>query len=178
MKYILIIFMTITPFTNANILAQSLYDISIKNIDGEKMDLSKFKGKYILFVNVASKCGFTKQYEDLQKLFLKYGDKLVVIGLPCNQFGGQEPGQAKEIKQFCKENYGVTFPISEKINVKGENIHPIYSWLTIKEKNGNINSNVKWNFQKYLVGKKGELINYFYSTTSPLSKKITSEINN
>ena len=178
MKYILIIFMTISPFTNANIFAQSLYDISINNIDGEKMDLSKFKGKYILFVNVASKCGFTKQYEDLQKLFLKHGDKLVVIGLPCNQFGGQEPGQAKEIKQFCKENYGVTFPISEKINVKGENIHPIYSWLTIKEKNGNINSNVKWNFQKYLVGKKGELINYFYSTTSPLSKKITSEINN
>ena len=177
MKYLLITFMTILSITNTNILAQSLYDISINNIDGEKIDLSKFKGKYILFVNVASKCGFTRQYADLEKLFQKFGDKLVVIGLPCNQFGGQEPGQAKEIKQFCKENYGVTFPISEKINVKGENIHPIYSWLTIKEKNGNINSNVKWNFQKYLVGKRGELINYFYSTTSPLSKKIISEIN-
>jgi glutathione peroxidase len=169
--------MTILSITNTNILAQSLYDISINNIDGEKIDLSKFKGKYILFVNVASKCGFTRQYADLEKLFQKFGDKLVVIGLPCNQFGGQEPGQAKEIKQFCKENYGVTFPISEKINVKGENIHPIYSWLTIKDKNGNINSKVKWNFQKYLVGKRGELINYFYSTTSPLSKKIISEIN-
>tara|TARA_X000000368_G_scaffold350503_1_gene290837 strand:+ start:1012 stop:1527 length:516 start_codon:yes stop_codon:yes gene_type:complete len=169
--------MTILSITNTNILAQSLYDISINNIDGEKIDLSKFKGKYILFVNVASKCGFTRQYADLEKLFQKFGDKLVVIGLPCNQFGGQEPGQAKEIKQFCKENYGVTFPISEKINVKGENIHPIYSWLTIKDKNGKINSKVKWNFQKYLVGKRGELINYFYSTTSPLSKKIISEIN-
>ncbi|MBP06153.1 MAG: glutathione peroxidase [Chloroflexi bacterium] len=177
MKYLLITFMTILSITNTNILAQSLYDISINNIDGEKIDLSKFKGKYILFVNVASKCGFTRQYADLEKLFQKFGDKLVVIGLPCNQFGGQEPGQAKEIKQFCKENYGVTFPISEKINVKGENIHPIYSWLTIKDKNGNINSKVKWNFQKYLVGKRGELINYFYSTTSPLSKKIISEIN-
>ena len=177
MKYLLITFMTILSITNTNILAQSLYDISINNIDGEKIDLSKFKGKYILFVNVASKCGFTRQYADLEKLFQKFGDKLVVIGLPCNQFGGQEPGQAKEIKQFCKENYGVTFPISEKINVKGKNIHPIYSWLTIKDKNGNINSKVKWNFQKYLVGKKGELINYFYSTTSPLSKKIISEIN-
>ena len=177
MKYLLITFMTILSITNTNILAQSLYDISINNIDGEKIDLSKFKGKYILFVNVASKCGFTRQYADLEKLFQKFGDKLVVIGLPCNQFGGQEPGQAKEIKQFCKENYGVTFPISEKINVKGKNIHPIYSWLTIKDKNGNINSKVKWNFQKYLVGKRGELINYFYSTTSPLSKKIISEIN-
>ncbi len=177
MKYLLITFMTILSITNTNILAQSLYDISINNIDGEKIDLSKFKGKYILFVNVASKCGFTRQYADLEKLFQKFGDKLVVIGLPCNQFGGQEPGQAKEIKQFCKENYGVTFPISEKINVKGENIHPIYSWLTIKDKNGKINSKVKWNFQKYLVGKRGELINYFYSTTSPLSKKIISEIN-
>ena len=177
MKYLLITFMTILSITNTNILAQSLYDISINSIDGEKIDLSKFKGKYILFVNVASKCGFTRQYADLEKLFQKFGDKLVVIGLPCNQFGGQEPGQAKEIKQFCKENYGVTFPISEKINVKGENIHPIYSWLTIKDKNGKINSKVKWNFQKYLVGKRGELINYFYSTTSPLSKKIISEIN-
>jgi glutathione peroxidase len=169
--------MTILSFTNTNIFAQSLYDISINNIDGEKMELSKFKGKYILFVNVASKCGFTRQYADLERLFQEYGDELVVVGLPCNQFGGQEPGQAKEIKQFCKENYGVTFPISEKINVKGENIHPLYSWLTTKDKNGNINSNVKWNFQKYLVGKKGELINFFYSTTSPLSKKIISEIN-
>jgi glutathione peroxidase len=176
MKHLLIAFMTI--FLSNNTSAQSLYDISINNIDGEKMDLSKFKGKYILFVNVASKCGFTRQYADLEKLYQKYSEELVVVGLPCNQFGGQEPGQAKEIKQFCQENYGVTFPISEKINVKGENIHKLYSWLTLKEKNGSINSNVKWNFQKYLVSKNGKLINYFYSTTSPLSDKIISKINN
>ena len=174
MKYLIIAFMTLVSF--ANISAQSLYDIPINNIDGKKLDLSKFKGKYILFVNVASKCGFTGQYTDLEKLFQKYKSELVVIGLPCNQFGGQEPAKSKEIKQFCQENYGVTFPLTEKINVKGENIHQLYSWLTSKDKNGNINSNVKWNFQKYLVDRQGELIDYYYSTTNPLSKKITSKI--
>ena len=176
MNYILIAFMIIASFTN--ISAQSIYNIVINDIDGKQINLSEFKGKYILFVNVASKCGFTKQYADLEKLYQKYSKELVVIGLPCNQFGGQAPGQPKEIKQFCKEKYGVTFPISEKINVKGENIHKLYSWLTLKEQNGSIDSNVKWNFQKYLVGKNGKLINYFYSTTNPLSKKIISEINN
>ena len=167
--------MILTSFKN--ISAQSVYDIDLNNIDGVNIDLSKFKGKYILFVNVASNCGFTKQYADLEKLYQQYKQELVVIGLPCNQFGGQEPGNSIEIKQFCQKNYGVSFPITEKINVKGENIHQLYSWLTDKEKNGNINSNVKWNFQKYLVGRNGELINYFYSTTNPLSNKITSLLN-
>ena len=175
MKYILFAFMILTSFKN--ISAQSVYDINLNNIDGANIDLSKFKGKYILFVNVASNCGFTKQYADLEKLYQQYRQELIVIGLPCNQFGGQEPGNSKEIKHFCQENYGVSFPITEKINVKGENIHQLYSWLTNKEKNGKINSNVKWNFQKYLVSRQGELINYFYSTTRPLSKKIISEIN-
>ena len=175
MKYILFAFMILTSFKN--ISAQSVYDIDLNNIDGVNIDLSKFKGKYILFVNVASNCGFTKQYADLEKLYQQYKQELVVIGLPCNQFGGQEPGNSIEIKQFCQKNYGVSFPITEKINVKGENIHQLYSWLTDKEKNGNINSNVKWNFQKYLVGRSGELVNYFYSTTNPLSNKITSLLN-
>jgi glutathione peroxidase len=175
MKYILFAFMILTSFKN--ISAQSVYDIDLNNIDGANIDLSKFKGKYILFVNVASNCGFTKQYADLEKLYQQYKQELVVIGLPCNQFGGQEPGNSIEIKQFCQKNYGVSFPITEKINVKGENIHQLYSWLTDKEKNRNINSNVKWNFQKYLVGRSGELVNYFYSTTNPLSNKITSLIN-
>jgi glutathione peroxidase len=174
MKYILFAFMILTSFKN--ISAQSVYDIDLNNIDGVNIDLSKFKGKYILFVNVASNCGFTKQYADLEKLYQQYKQELVVIGLPCNQFGGQEPGTPIEIKQFCQKN-GVSFTITEKINVKGENIHQLYSWLTDKEKNGNINSNVKWNFQKYLVGRSGELINYFYSTTNPLSNKITSLLN-
>ena len=167
--------MILTSFKN--ISAQSVYDIDLNNIDGVNIDLSKFKGKYILFVNVASNCGFTKQYADLEKLYQQYNQELVVIGLPCNQFGGQEPGTPIEIKQFCQKNYGVSFPITEKINVKGEKIHQLYSWLTDKEKNGNINSNVKWNFQKYLVGRSGELVNYFYSTTNPLSNKITSLLN-
>ena len=175
MKYILFTFMILTSFKN--ISAQSVYDIDLNNIDGVNIDLSKFKGKYILFVNVASNCGFTKQYADLEKLYQQYKQELVVIGLPCNQFGGQEPGTPIEIKQFCQKNYGVSFPITEKINVKDEKIHQLYSWLTIKKKNGNINSNVKWNFQKYLVGRNGELINYFYSTTNPLSNKITSLLN-
>ena len=160
----------------SNITAQSLYDIDLNDIDGTKINLSDFKGKYILFVNVASKCGFTKQYSDLEKLYQKYKDKLVVIGLPCNQFGGQEPGDSEEIKLFCANRFGVSFLLTEKIEVKGENIHALYAWLTKKQSNGYVDSDVRWNFQKYLVNKDGKLVNYFYSMTNPLSSKITSVI--
>lgn len=155
---------------------ESFYDIKLKDINGKQINLKSFEDKYILFVNVASKCGFTGQYTDLEKLHQQYQNDLVVIGLPCNQFGGQEPGDAEQIKNFCSSNYGVTFIISEKIKVKGEDMHPLYQWLTQKELNGNSNSTVKWNFQKYLVDKNGEFLNYFYSMTSPLSNKITSLI--
>lgn len=155
---------------------ESFYDIKLNDINGKKIDLKSFEDKYILFVNVASKCGFTSQYTDLEKLHQKYQNDLVVIGLPCNQFGGQEPGDAEEIKNFCSSNYGVTFIISEKIEVKGEGMHPLYQWLTQKDLNGKTSSTVKWNFQKYLVNKSGELLNYFYSMTGPLSNKITSLI--
>ena len=127
-----------------------------------------------MFVNVASKCGFTSQYSALENLYQKYREDLVIIGLPCNQFGGQEPGSEKEIKEFCLKNYGVSFYLSEKINVRGSNKHKIYKWLTDKNLNGSLNSSVKWNFQKYLVDRKGNLITYFYSTTDPMSTKITS----
>jgi glutathione peroxidase len=157
---------------------ESIYDLSFNDIDGNKIELSTYKGKYILFVNVASKCGFTKQYLDLEKLYQQFNDDLVVIGLPCNQFGGQEPEKEKEIKAFCSKNFGVSFILSEKIEVKGSNMHPLYNWLTNKKINGSSNSSVKWNFQKYLVSKEGNLIDYFYSTTNPLSKKITSLIVN
>ena len=157
------------PTTKAQ---ESIYDIEIYSISGDKIDLSKFEGKKILFVNVASKCGFTSQYSELEQLYQKYKDKLMVIGVPCNQFGSQEPGNSEEIIQFCKENYGVSFLLTEKIKVKGEGIHPLYKWLCMKEINGKSNSTVKWNFQKYLVDEKGEFINYFYSTTKPLSDKI------
>ena len=155
---------------------KSIYDIKIEGIDGGTIDLNQYKGKKILFVNVASKCGFTKQYDGLQELSEKYDDKLVVIGLPCNQFGAQEPGQNNEIKSFCKVNFGVDFPLTDKIDVKGDNQHPIYDWLTSKENNGKVNSSVKWNFQKYLVDEEGRLIDFFYSTTTPMSTKITKLI--
>ena len=151
---------------------QSLYDIPLTDISGAPLDLSQYKGKKILFVNVASKCGFTSQYDGLQELYKTYKDKLVVIGLPCNQFGGQEPGNAKEIVTFCKANYGVDFPLSAKIEVKGENQHPLYRWLTSKVQNGVMDSKVRWNFQKYLVDENGQLVDFFYSTTSPTSSKI------
>lgn len=151
---------------------KSIYDIKIKSIDGEDINLNNFKGKKIMFVNVASECGFTGQYEDLQLLHEQYGNKLVLIGLPCNQFGGQEPGSLQEIKTFCKRNYGVDFLMTEKIDVKGENQHPLYQWLTKKNQNGIKNSSVKWNFQKYLVDEKGIYIDYFYSMTKPMSSKI------
>ncbi|CAH8283375.1 glutathione peroxidase [Mariniflexile fucanivorans] len=156
--------------------SESIYNIKINSLQEEPIDLSQFKNKYILFVNVASKCGFTGQYDDLQKLHETYQDKLVVIGVPCNQFGGQEPGTFKEIETFCKQNYGVTFLMTEKVDVKGNNQHPLYQWLTKQSKNGKTDSSVKWNFQKYLVGKNGELIDYYFSVTNPLNDKIINHL--
>ena len=155
---------------------ESIYEISINSISGTKIDLSDFKGKKILIVNVASECGFTNQYEGLQKLHEMYKDKLVVIGVPCNQFGGQEPGDAEQIQSFCKKNYGVEFLITEKVDVKGDQQHPLYAWLTNKNLNGKKNSTVKWNFQKYLIDENGDLLDYYYSITKPLSKKITNQL--
>lgn len=151
-------------------------DIKIKDIDGNPIDFRQFRGKKLLLVNVASKCGFTPQYEDLQKMSEKYKDKLTVIGLPCNQFKEQEPGTNAEIKEFCSLNYGVTFLITEKIDVKGENQHPIYQWLTDKTKNGLKESTVKWNFQKYLLDENGSLIDFYYSITKPLSESIVNNL--
>lgn len=154
----------------------SIYHIPINSLQGTPIHLSEFKGKSILIVNVASKCGFTPQYKALQELCDMYKDSLLIIGVPCNQFGKQEPGNPKEIQEFCELNYGVTFLITEKIDVNGTNQHPLYTWLTSKSQNGIKNSSVKWNFQKYLIGKDGEFIDYFYSMTNPLSKKITKHL--
>ena len=153
-----------------------IYDITINDIEGKQINLNDFKGKYVLFVNVASNCGFTRQYKDLQSLYDKYKDELVVVGVPCNQFGGQEPGDEEQISIFCSEKYNVTFPMTEKIAVRGSNQHPLYKWLTSKDLNGRKNSSVKWNFQKYLVDKDGNLIDYWYSLTNPTSSKITNYI--
>lgn len=154
----------------------SIYQIEINSLQGKPIDLSEYKGKKILFVNVASKCGFTPQYKDLEKLSKTYKDNLVVIGLPCNQFGKQEPGSSDEIQEFCEVNYGVTFLITEKIDVKGTHQHPLYTWLTSKSFNNKKSSSVKWNFQKYLVDENGELIDYYFSITKPMSSKITKHL--
>ncbi|MBQ4820767.1 glutathione peroxidase [Aquimarina sp. MMG016] len=156
--------------------AEPIYNIKINSLEGKIINLTDFKGKKILFVNVASKCGFTSQYKDLQKLYNTYEDRLMIIGVPCNQFGKQEPGSASEIQSFCERNYGVNFIITEKIDVKGSNQHPLYDWLTSKQKNGKKNSSVKWNFQKYLIDEHGELMDYYFSTTSPMSSKITKHL--
>ncbi|MGB0806647.1 MAG: glutathione peroxidase [Salibacteraceae bacterium] len=185
MKYIYsamimsIISMTLISFTpNSEHVTKSnnLYQISINSLMGKPINLNDFKGKKILFVNVASKCGYTPQYEDLQSLSEKYKDQLVVIGVPCNQFGKQEPGTKEEIATFCEKNYGVTFLMTEKIDVKGDQQHPLYKWLTEKTMNGVEDSNVKWNFQKYLIDEDGNYISMYASGVNPLSDKITSKL--
>lgn len=151
-----------------------LYTFKLKTLSGEEITLEKFKGKKLLLVNVASECGFTPQYKNLQALHEKYKDKLVVIGFPANNFGGQEPGTSKEIKGFCEKNYGVTFQMMEKISVKGDDAHPLYKWLSNKEENG-VNSDApRWNFSKYLIDEKGNIIKFFGSKVDPMSEEITS----
>lgn len=154
----------------------SIYDLSFDDISGNKVNLSDFKGKKIMFVNTASECGFTGQYAELQELHEKYGDKLVLIGFPCDQFGGQEPGSESEIQSFCKKNYGVTFLMASKIDVKGANQHPVYQWLTSKDQNGVDNSTVMWNFEKFIVDENGNLVDHFKSPVTPMSDKIISII--
>jgi glutathione peroxidase len=152
---------------------KGFYDLSIKTLDGKStIDFSLFKGKKVLLVNVASKCGYTPQYEGLEKLYEAYKGKLVILGLPCNQFLSQESGSADEIATFCKKNYGVTFLLTEKISVKGKEQHPVYQWLSNKENNGVKDVTVKWNFGKFLIDEKGKFIEYFPSGTEPLSEEI------
>ena len=154
----------------------NLHDIKVKDIDGNTVQLYQFKGKKILIVNVASKCGYTPQYADLQKLQDQFSNTLVIIGFPCNDFGGQEPGSPEDIKTFCTKNYGVTFPIMEKVNIKSEPISYIYSWLTSKNLNGKEDSNVNWNFNKYLINEQGEYVAHFGSGVKPLSKELVEAI--
>ncbi|GGH02741.1 glutathione peroxidase [Polaribacter pacificus] len=178
MKQLTIIFYTFlfTGILNAQTMKTALYDIKIKGADEKEIDFKQFKGKKILFVNVASECGFTPQYEGLQELYDTYKENLMIVGVPCNQFGGQEPGTLAQIQSFCSTNYGVTFLLTEKVDVKGADQHPLYQWLTNKELNGVKNSSVKWNFQKYLVDEQGQLIDYYFSITKPMSKKITKHL--
>lgn len=152
--------------------APSIYQFKVTSIDGGTIDLKQFKGKKILIVNTASECGYTPQYAELQQLADRYKDKLVVIGFPANNFGGQEPGSNSEIQQFCKKNYGVTFPLSEKVSVKGDDIDPMFKYLTSAE-NPDFTGEIKWNFEKFLIDEKGKLIHRFRSKVKPMSEEIT-----
>ena len=150
----------------------SVYEFKLKTIDGKDFSLARYKGKKVLIVNTASKCGFTPQYAELQKLADQYKDKLVVVGFPANNFGGQEPGANAEIKTFCQKNYGVTFPLSEKISVKGDDIYPLFKYLT-EAPNPDFTGEIKWNFEKFLIDEHGNLIHRFRSQTTPLSPELT-----
>jgi|TARA_B110000259_G_scaffold175366_1_gene210543 glutathione peroxidase len=150
------------------------FDLSIKSINGDDLNLNQFKGKIVLLVNVASNCGFTKQYTGLQNLYEQYKDKgLIVIGVPSNQFGGQEPGSNKEIKDFCETNFDITFPMTDKVAVKGDNAHELYLWA---KKNYGKSTVPKWNFHKILINKEGKIQDTFNSFITPLSDKITKQI--
>ena len=159
-----------------NNLKKNIYNFKVAAIDGGEIDFASFKGKKILIVNTASQCGYTPQYKELEQLHQKYKDKLVIIGFPANNFGQQEPGNNQEIKSFCTKNYGVSFLMAAKISVVGEDMAPIYQWLTQKEKNGVMDAIVTWNFNKFLLNEQGELLKKFDSSVNPLSEEITSEI--
>jgi glutathione peroxidase len=153
---------------------KTFFDFKINSINGGELDLSSFKGKTILLVNVASKCGFTNQYDDLQKIYDNFKEKgLIVIGIPTNQFGGQEPGSEKEIKNFCETNFNITFPMTSKYEVKGDNAHPIYIWANDTFGKSTV---PKWNFHKILINKNGKIEDTFASFTGPLSNKVVKKI--
>jgi len=179
MKTTLYLFLLIFSSAIAVGQTKSFYDFKVKTIDGVNYDLSQLKGKKVLVVNTASKCGLTPQYADLQKLYETYGgDKFVIIGFPANNFMSQEPGSNSEIKSFCTANYGVTFPMMEKISVKGDDIHPLYKWLTTKSENGVLDAEVSWNFQKFMIDENGKLVNFATPREKPLSDKIVNWLKN
>ena len=161
----------------AALAATSIYDFKVAGLEGGEIDFKQFKGKKILIVNTASKCGNTPQYEGLQQLFEKYKDKLVVIGFPANNFKGQEPGSSAEISNFCKKNYGVTFPMADKVSVKGDDIAPIYKFLEEEAARKGFENPVQWNFGKFLVDEKGNLIATFSPKTQPMSDEILKYLN-
>ncbi len=164
------------PTSTAAATATSIYDFKVEALDGSTINFADFKGKKLLIVNTASECGYTPQYEGLQQLYDKYKGSLVIVGFPANNFGGQEPGSNGEIKEFCKKNYGVTFPMAAKVSVKGDDIAPIFKWLTQKSQNGVMDADVRWNFTKFLLDDKGTLLAKFDSKVAPMSEEITGKL--
>ncbi|MBX2931561.1 MAG: glutathione peroxidase [Chitinophagaceae bacterium] len=171
--YLILLVLLISTASFIFIKPKKIYSFKIKSIEGKTINLSTFRGKKILIVNTASNCQYTYQYAELQNLYNQYQDKLVIIGFPCNQFGHQEEGSDTQISEFCKVRYGVTFPLSTKIDVKGDSIAPIYKWLCNKEENGVMDATIKWNFNKFLINEKGYLIAHFPSNVKPESNEIT-----
>lgn len=159
------------------LLSMTIYDFKVPSLSGETIDFSQFKGKKILIVNTASECGYTPQYAGLEELYEKYRNTLVIVGFPANNFGGQEPGSNSDIQTFCQKNYGVQFPMSEKVSVKGKDIHPLFKYLVAEAKKKGINDPIQWNFTKFLINEKGELISVFNSKTEPMSDDITRHLN-
>ncbi|ASW73430.1 glutathione peroxidase [Chryseobacterium piperi] len=155
------------------LMGKTIYDFKVESLDGKEINFADFKGKKILIVNTASECGFTPQYADLEKVYEEYKDKLVVVGFPANNFGGQEPGTNTEIGAFCQKNFGVTFPLAAKVSVKGDDTAPIFKYLTERDLNGVKNTTILWNFTKFLVDENGKLIDSFVSTTKPTDQAIT-----
>lgn len=176
LKLLTLIILSVIPLTLFS-QQEEFYSFKVKTLEGNDFDLASLKGKKVMVVNTASKCGYTPQYKDLQELYEQYYHKLVIIGFPANNFGNQEPRTAPEIRQFCTENFNVTFPMMEKISVRGRDIHPLYQWLTSKEKNGVLDSDIKWNFQKYLIDEEGNLVDVLYSKEKPGSEKVIKWLN-
>lgn len=165
-------------FLSFMLSGSSIYKFKVAGLEGGQINFSKFKGKKILIVNTASKCGYTPQYEELEQLYKKYGKTLVVIGFPANNFGGQEPGSAEEIGEFCKRNYGVTFPMAAKVSVTGDDAHALFKHLSKEAKKlGSPDPVIKWNFTKFLIDEKGKLIKVFPSKVKPMSNEITMYLN-
>lgn len=167
----------LTAFALSGSTIKNIHDFTMMDIDGKEVPLSTFKGKLLLIVNVASKCGFTYQYEGLQKLYMEYKDRgFVILGFPANNFLRQEPGSNEDIKSFCSLNYGVSFPMFSKISVRGKSIHPLYQFLTGKTTNPKFGGKISWNFNKFLIGRKGQIINRFGSRKKPYHKKVINAI--
>lgn len=159
------------------IMATSIYDFKVPGLEGNEINFADYKGKKILIVNTASKCGYTPQYEALEKLYEAHKDKLVIVGFPANNFGGQEPGSNTEIKEFCKRNYGVTFPMAEKVSVKGDDMHPLFKYLTAEAAKLGKDDPIQWNFTKFLVDENGKLVQVFASKITPTSEELTKYLN-
>ena len=169
----LLVAMVISAF----LMAGSIYSFKVPGLSGGTIDFSKFEGKKIMIVNTASKCGNTPQYAELEQLYEKYKDKLVIVGFPANNFGGQEPGTNTAIQEFCKKNYGVTFPMAEKVSVKGDDMAPIFQYLVEEAKKKGFEDPIKWNFTKFLLDEKGNLITVIHNKTKPMSEEVLKYLN-